>query len=279
MPGSLEPLFSPISQLNHKQVMKNQENQDSHRMVPRKIFNGGVDEYTKKRGQTEFKKCLAALGLDVSRITECFKIISTCESEKFAMMQQIPEGFETWATIGMFIRDKPRVDKMYLRMSLRNSSHNVWSTLKHERFIDGIDESIQRNEQMIRKLKGEDTAPQLPSNTPTVSASPDVLTNKALKRTRKNLFDAFLVAYYNSEQTNTSPGMRMVISHWRGVLDAHRVSLMLDGKHSYTKAIQHGDLFLQILHNEVKPKPVRVPAQPRSTAVKISSGRRRNKED
>jgi hypothetical protein len=243
--------------------MKNQENQNSHRMVPKKMFTGAVvDEDTKQRGKTEFKKCLTALGLDVSRIAECFKILSTCESEKIEMMQQIPGGYEEWATIGMLIRDKSRVDGMYLRMSLRNSSYNVWSKLDHESFIDGSHERIQRTEQLIRKLRGED-APQLTSNTPTVFISPAVLTNKALKRTRKNLFDAFLVAYYNSEQGNTSPGMRMVISHWRGILDAHRVSLTLDGKHSYPKAIHHGDMFLQILHNEVNPAPVKTSTRPR----------------
>lgn len=234
--------------------MKTQGDHESHRMVPKKMCKGAVDEDTRKRSRIEFKKCLAVLGLDIGRITECFKILSNSETETFVIMQQIPGGFETWATIGMFLRDKSRVDGMYLRMSLRNSSHEVRSTLDHERFIEESQRVTERTEQFIRKLKGEEAAPQLTSNTPTVSVSPTVLTNKALKRIRKNLFDAFLVAYYNSEPSNTSPGMRMVISHWRGVLDAHRVSLRLDGKHEYPTTVQHGDIFLKILWDECQPK-------------------------
>jgi hypothetical protein len=227
--------------------MKNQGFQESHRMVPKKMFTEGVDEETRKLGRIEFRKCLAALGLDSNRIKECFTILSTCESQNFEMMKQIPGGFEKWATIGMFMRDKPRVDQMYLRMSLRDSSARVWSLLEHECFMD-------RSQQMIRRLKRENEEPQLTTNTPSVYLSPVMLTNKALKRARKNLLDAFLVGYYNSEQSSTSPSMNMVISHWRGILEAYRVTLRLDGKHDYPQEIFYGDMFLKLLLQELPTK-------------------------
>lgn len=210
---------------------KNQEFENSHGMVPKKMIESqGKDE----RSKIEFDKYLNVLGINKKYLLECFTIISNCESEKFEMMQRIPGGFETWATIAMFIKYKGRVDQMYRRMILRNSSAHVRSDFKHEyamRVMDGKSEACQ-----------------------SASLSSSILIDKKLSRTRKNLFNAFRAGYYDSQESEVSPSMPMVISNWRGCLEAYRLSLRLDGKHPYPKAVQHGDIFLKILFQECQPK-------------------------
>jgi hypothetical protein len=219
-------------------------------------------ELDEKAAGVKFKKCLAALGLRYSLLLEFFTQLALMEARRMEVLHKIPGGIKIWATLSIGMRSMSRVDELYRRMFIRQAADSVRSSLtvgsdETGSNYQGMNSLIARLVNLNKRLNGiltdgEDALnEEQPELTPLSSS---MLRDRTTKMLRKNLFNSFRIAHYDSKESNAVPGMARIICHWRGLLDAYRVSLRLDGKHEYSKVIQHGDVFLKILWQECQPK-------------------------
>jgi hypothetical protein len=238
--------------------MKNEKN-DSAKETAKKAA-----KEAREKADSMFKKCLAALGLRYSLLLQCFTHLASMEAQRMEMLHKIPGGIEIWATLSMGMRSMSRVDELYRRMFMRQAADSVRRSLavgsdeigsNYQGMNDLIDQLVKLNKRLRGiPTDGEDALneeqPGVPELTP---LSPSMLRDRTAKTLRKNLVNSFRIAHYDSKESNAVPGMARVISHWRGLLDAYRVSLRLDGKHEYPPMVQHGDLFLKVMQAEAQP--------------------------